>query len=56
MESRELAAAAIAFFGMTGGLTLSLYGTHYYDNVMSLFTLRASPSWWSSARSWRTAR
>jgi hypothetical protein len=34
-----LGSAAIAFFGMTGGLTLSLYGTHYYDNVLSLFTL-----------------
>ena len=39
MENGVLAAAAISFFGMTGGLTLSLYGSHYYDNVMSLFTL-----------------
>jgi len=39
MENGVLAAAAISFFAMTGGLTLSLYGTHYYDNVMSLFTL-----------------
>jgi len=39
MEQRELASAALAFFGMTGGLTLCLYGTHYYDNVMSLFIL-----------------
>jgi hypothetical protein len=39
IENRALAAAAISFFAMTGGLTLSLYGTHYYDNVMSLFTL-----------------
>jgi len=39
MENRTLAAAAVSFFGMTGGLTLSLYGAHYYDNVMSLFTL-----------------
>jgi len=39
VEYRELAAAALSFFAMTGGLTLSLYGTHYYDNVMSLFTL-----------------
>ena len=39
IEQSELAAAAIAFFSMTGGLTLSLYGTHYYDNVMSVFTL-----------------
>jgi len=35
----ELASAALALLGMTGGLTLSLYGTHYYDNVMSLFIL-----------------
>ncbi len=36
---RELAAAALSFFAMTGGMTLTLYGTHYYDNVLSLFTL-----------------
>jgi len=35
----KLGAGAIALFGMTGGLTLSLLGTHYYDNVLSLFTL-----------------
>ncbi|MGA7674864.1 MAG: hypothetical protein WCA78_07415 [Rhizomicrobium sp.] len=35
----RLGAAAIAIFGMTGGLMLSLYGTHYYDNVLSVFTL-----------------
>ena len=35
----RLGSAAIAFFGMTGGLMLSLYGTHYYDNVLSVFTL-----------------
>src|SRR5512133_3483336 len=34
-----LAAAALSFFAMTGGMTLTLYGTHYYDNVLSLFTL-----------------
>jgi hypothetical protein len=39
IEQRELTAAALALFGMTGGLTLGLYGTHYYDNVMSLFVL-----------------
>ena len=39
MENSALASAAISFFAMTGGLTLSIYGTHYYDNVMSLFTL-----------------
>ena len=38
---KTLAAAALAFFGMTGGMTLTLYGTHYYDNVFSLFTLTA---------------
>lgn len=36
---RELAAAALSFFGMTGGMTLTLYGTHYYDNALSVFTL-----------------
>ncbi len=34
-----LGSAAVAIFAMTGGLTLSLYGTHYYDNVLSVFTL-----------------
>jgi hypothetical protein len=38
-EDRELAAAALSFFGMTGGMTLTLYGTHYYDNVLSVLTL-----------------
>lgn len=38
---KTLAAAGLAFFGMTGGMTLTLYGTHYYDNVLSLFTLSA---------------
>ncbi len=38
---KTLGAAALAFFGMTGGMTLTLYGTHYYDNVFSLFTLTA---------------
>jgi hypothetical protein len=35
----RLAATALALLGMTGGLTLSLAGTTYYDNVLSLFTL-----------------
>ncbi|HEY1711209.1 MAG TPA: hypothetical protein VGG10_23280 [Rhizomicrobium sp.] len=35
----RLAAAALALLGMTGGLTLGLAGTTYYDNVMSVFTL-----------------
>ena len=39
--NRELTAAAISFFCMTGGLTLGILGSHYYDNVMSLFTLSA---------------
>jgi len=39
MQDSKLMSAAVAFFAMTGGLTLSLYGTHYYDNVMSLFIL-----------------
>ncbi len=39
IEQAELASAALALFSMTGGLTLCLYGTHYYDNVMSLFIL-----------------
>ncbi|HEY0282171.1 MAG TPA: hypothetical protein VGC27_06070 [Rhizomicrobium sp.] len=38
-QMSELGSAAIAFFGLTGGLTLSLFGTHYYDNVLSVFTL-----------------
>ena len=38
-SASNLGSAAIAFFGMTGGLMLSLYGTHYYDNVLSVFTL-----------------
>lgn len=36
---RELTAAALSFFGMTGGMMLTLYGTHYYDNALSVFTL-----------------
>ena len=39
IADRELGAAALSFFGMTGGMTLTLYGTHYYDNVFSVFTL-----------------
>ncbi len=35
----KLAAAALAALGMTGGLTVGLAGTTYYDNVMSVFTL-----------------
>ena len=39
LEERRLAAAALAALCMTGGLTLSLAGTTYYDNVMSVFVL-----------------
>lgn len=39
MPQRRLWAAGIAFFSLTGGMTLSLFGTHYYDNVMSFFIL-----------------
>jgi hypothetical protein len=35
----RLAAAAVAALGMTGALTISLAGTTYYDNVMSVATL-----------------
>jgi hypothetical protein len=35
----RIAAAVIALMGMTGALTLSLLGTTYYDNVLSLFML-----------------
>ena len=38
-QPRKLFAGAIALFGMTGGLTLGLAGTTYYDNVMSVFVL-----------------
>ncbi|HXL98808.1 MAG TPA: hypothetical protein VN932_02685 [Rhizomicrobium sp.] len=36
---RKLVAAIVALFCMTGGLTLSLSGTTYYDTVMSVFVL-----------------
>jgi hypothetical protein len=36
---REIAAAALALFCITGSLTIGLAGTTYYDNVLSLFTL-----------------
>jgi hypothetical protein len=39
LPQNRLAAAGIAFFSLTGGMTLSLFGTHYYDNVMSLFVM-----------------
>jgi len=39
VENSKLTSAALALFSMTGGLTLCIYGTHYYDNVMSVFIL-----------------
>jgi len=39
IEEHKLAAGALALLGVTGALTVSLYGTTYYDNVMSLFVL-----------------
>jgi hypothetical protein len=41
LAAREgrLAPAALALFCLTGGLTVSLFGTTYYDNVLSVFVL-----------------
>ena len=39
IPERKLAAAMLTILGMTGALTLSLFGTTYYDNVMSVFVL-----------------
>ena len=39
LEEKRLAAAALTALCMTGGLTISLAGTTYYDNVMSVFAL-----------------
>src|SRR5215467_3001495 len=39
LEERRLAAGALALMGVTGALTVSLYGTTYYDNVMSVLIL-----------------
>ncbi|MBV8977157.1 MAG: hypothetical protein JO261_14075 [Alphaproteobacteria bacterium] len=39
IDEHHLGAAALALLGQTGGLTLGLLGSHYYDNVMSLFIL-----------------
>ncbi|MGB8600737.1 MAG: hypothetical protein WCD42_00925, partial [Rhizomicrobium sp.] len=41
LPQKKLWAAGIAFFSLTGGMTLSLFGTHYYDNVMSFFIMSA---------------
>jgi len=37
IDENHLGAAALAILGQTGGLTLGLLGSHYYDNVMSVF-------------------
>lgn len=39
IADRRLGAGALALLGQTGALTLSMFGTTYYDNVMSLFAL-----------------
>jgi hypothetical protein len=39
VEQKELVSAILALIAMTGGLTLYLAGTTYYDNVMSVFVL-----------------
>ena len=39
LDDNKLAAGALALLGVTGALTVSLYGTTYYDNVMSVFVL-----------------
>lgn len=41
VPQNRLISAGLSFFCMTGGLTLSLYGTHYYDNVLSVFIMSA---------------
>jgi len=38
-DENRLAAATLAALCMTGGLTISLSGTTYYDNILSLFVL-----------------
>jgi hypothetical protein len=39
IDEYKLGAGALALLGQTGGLSLSLMGLHYYDNVMSVFIL-----------------
>src|SRR5579871_6608313 len=39
VPEHKLAAGALALMGVTGALTVSLYGTTYYDNVMSVLIL-----------------
>ncbi len=38
-DDSRVMAGVIALIGMTGGLSLSLSGTTYYDNIMSVFVL-----------------
>jgi hypothetical protein len=39
VDEKRIVAAAIALIGMTGGLSLSLAGTTYYDNILSALVL-----------------
>jgi hypothetical protein len=39
IADREIGAGALALLGQAGALTLSMFGTTYYDNVMSVFAL-----------------
>jgi hypothetical protein len=39
IPDREIGAGALALLGQTSALTLSMFGTTYYDNVMSVFVL-----------------
>jgi hypothetical protein len=39
IPDREIGAGALALLGQAGALTLSMFGTTYYDNVMSVFVL-----------------
>lgn len=39
IADRQMGAGALALLGQAGALTLSMFGTTYYDNVMSVFVL-----------------
>src|ERR1700761_6097998 len=41
IEEKKLVAALLTVICMTGGLTVTIAGTTYYDNVMSVFVLSA---------------
>src|ERR1700761_589050 len=41
IDDKRLVAALLAVVCMTGGLTVTIAGTTYYDNVMSVFVLSA---------------